>query len=250
MDLGSMLSLGRSLADSFQNVVAANEEGRVDPTGYARALELGRHMETPAPMVQPGPADETAIAGAERRFGHGLPPALRRVYSEVADGGFGPGEGLLPLTMAVAQYEELRSPGMMPRGRTWPDGLLPLVSMAPGWECVDAATGRVIAWDPQELSERSREETFQRSFSERFASVEEWLSDWVTSKTQAETDAEMMAQLMSPDHQVEQAREARASIAAMSLEERRAMGLPDVGWEEVVWGGLGWEEPEEGRRDS
>jgi hypothetical protein len=28
----------------------------------------------------------------------------------------------------------------------------------------------------------------------------------------------------------------------MSTEERRAMGLPDVGWEKVVWGGIGLDE--------
>jgi hypothetical protein len=41
---------------------------------------------------------------------------------------------------------------------------------------------------------------------------------------------------------VEEARKARARIAAMSSEQRRAMGLPDVGWEKVVWGGLGLED--------
>ena len=42
------------------------------------------------------------------------------------------------------------------------------------------------------------------------------------------------------------AREARENIARMSPEERAAMGLPEVGWERVVWGGrrLG-----RGRRD-
>ena len=30
----------------------------------------------------------------------------------------------------------------------------------------------------------------------------------------------------------------------MSIEERRAMGLPDVGWEQVVWGGIGLEPDE------
>ena len=41
------------------------------------------------------------------------------------------------------------------------------------------------------------------------------------------------------------AREARENIARMSPEERAAMGLPEVGWERVVWGGLGWVEDDE-----
>jgi hypothetical protein len=36
----------------------------------------------------------------------------------------------------------------------------------------------------------------------------------------------------------------RARIAAMTPEERAAMGLPAVGWERVVWGGIGLDEDE------
>jgi hypothetical protein len=50
---------------------------------------------------------------------------------------------------------------------------------------------------------------------------------------------------MAPDNQVRQAREARAAIGRMTLEEQRVMGQPDVGWEAVVWGGMGWD-PDEG----
>jgi hypothetical protein len=41
-------------------------------------------------------------------------------------------------------------------------------------------------------------------------------------------------------------------IAAMTAEERAAMGLPEVGWEKVVWGGIGLEEDDDpgGRRTS
>jgi len=245
-DLGGLLTMGRSLADSLRGVVAANQAGRVDDAGFERALELEAAMTTPAPSALPGPASEAWLTAAERATGVRLPATLRRIYREVADGGFGPGEGLLPLTDVAAQYAELRSTGMMPRGRSWPDGLLPLVSMDPGWDCVDTASGRVIAWDPEDLSERSSETVFARSFREIFPSVEAWLTDWVTSRTQAEAQAEMMAHFMSPEYQAKQAREARETLGRMSVEERRAMGLPDVGWEAVVWGGAGWEEPDRG----
>jgi hypothetical protein len=42
-------------------------------------------------------ADEQALARAEQNIGQRLPSFLRSVYSEVGDGGFGPGYGLLPL---------------------------------------------------------------------------------------------------------------------------------------------------------
>jgi hypothetical protein len=245
LDLGGLLAMGRDLGASLRNVVAANQAGRVDQAGHARALELERAMSTPAPSVLPGPAAETVVARAEADLGVALPVALRRVYTEVADGGFGPGPGLLPLMDVVAEYRDLGRPdGRLPRGRSWPAGLLPIVEMDPGFDCCEAATGRIIAWDPEELSEHAGEDRFRRSFREIFPSVEAWLGEWVGSRTQAEQTAALMARVMSNDAQVQMAREARANIAKLSPEERAKMGLPDTGWERVVWGGLGWDEDE------
>jgi hypothetical protein len=56
----------------------------------------------------------------------------------------------------------------------------------------------------------------------------------VGSKTQDEEIQDRIDTTM-----VEEARKARAMIAAMRPEERAAMGLPEVGWESVVWGGIG-----------
>ena len=117
--------------------------------------------------------------------------------------------------------------------------------MDPGFDCCDAATGRIVAWDPEDLTEHAGEERFRRSFRETFPSVEAWLEAWLGSKTQAEQSAELMAHVMSNDVQVRMAREARAKIAGLRPEERAAMGLPEVGWERVVWGGLGWDEDDE-----
>jgi hypothetical protein len=186
LDLGGLLSMGRSLADQLRGVVAANQAGSIDQAGHEAAIDHERRMTTPAGSVLPAPADEATIAAAEGRIGVRLPPSLRRIYAEVADGGFGPGEGLLPLSFVERQLDELRSPGMMPEGRAWPDGLIPLVSMDPGWDCVDASTGRVIAWDPEDLDERVSDGIWARAFREIQPSVEAWLTDWVGSRTQAE----------------------------------------------------------------
>jgi hypothetical protein len=113
-------------------------------------------------------------------------------------------------------------------------GLLPVTEREPGHYCVEVPGGRVLDWDPEDLREHSSEAIWQRSFSEAAPSVEAWLTTWVGSRTQAEEMAEMMAR-----SQVEEARRSRAMIAAMTPEERAAMGLPEVGWERVVWGGLG-----------
>jgi hypothetical protein len=246
LDLGGMLSLGQTLGGMLRNVVAANQEGRVDPASHAVAESLQRQMETPLDDGLPAPADDATLEAVEAVLRLTLPVAMRRVYAEVADGGFGPGFGLLPLARVVKEYGELRRPGMMPRGREWPSDLLPVVSPDPGWDCIEASTGRVVAWDPEELSERSSEARFQASFSEVAPSVEAWLDEWLGRRTHAEERDAMMAEFMSPAYQAKQANEAREAMRRMTLEERRAMGLPDEGWEEVVWGGIGWD-PEAGR---
>jgi hypothetical protein len=222
-------------------VVAANEAGRVDPTPLAAAQGFDRQMTTPAPGILPAPADAAHVAAVEARMGVRLPFALRRVYGDVADGGFGPGEGLLPLAEVARQYEALRASGAMPRGRSWPDGMLPLVSMDPGWDCVEAATGRVIAWDPDELAERSGEAVFARSFRVIRPSVEAWLTDWVGSRTQAEVmDAQMHA--MREDG----GRTHIRALQAMTAEQREAMGL-GPGWEADMAATMGitWPPPGE-----
>jgi hypothetical protein len=242
MDLGGMLSMGRTLGGLLKQSLRAQREGRIDPEAVAMADDIERQMHTPVDDGLPAPADEATVQAAEAVLRVTLPAAMRRVYTEVADGGFGPGYGLLPLARVVREYGVLRQPDMMPRGREWPAGLLPVVSQHPGWDCVEASTGRVVSWDPEDLSERSSEARFQASFQELAPSVEAWLAEWVESPTAEQERDEMMARFQSSDYQVQQAREARAMIRGMSLEERRAMGLPDEGWEEVVWGGIGWPE--------
>ena len=242
MDLGGLLTMGRSLADQLRGVVAANQEGRVDPAGLAAANGVARAMTTPAPSVLPGPADGAWLAQIEARLGVPLPPTLRRVYAEVADGGFGPGEGLLPLAGVAGRYEELRSPGMMPRGRSWPEGLLPLVSMDPGWDCVEAATGLIIAWDPEDLSERSSEAVFARSFREIHPSVEAWLTDWVGSKTQEEVMAAQRASMQANAAYIH-----IRNLQSSSPEQLAQLGLTD-GWEARMAAGMGapWPPPDNG----
>ena len=112
---------------------------------------------------------------------------------------------------------------------------------SPGHFCVNVGTGRVLDWDPEDLRERSNEAAWRRSFSEVASSVEAWLDTWVGGRTQREQLAGEMAR-----SQVAQAREARTQIAAMTPEARAAMGLPEVGWEAVVWGGIGLDRDEGG----
>src|SRR5262245_23166208 len=72
-------------------------------------LLMGRPGSTSNPNVPdplPAPASEAALDAAEARLGTPLPASLRRLYAEIANGGFGPGGGLLPIERAIAAYVE------------------------------------------------------------------------------------------------------------------------------------------------
>ncbi len=241
MDVGQLMQAMRGIQGQLGQVVAANQAGRVDPRGHAMADVLAQTMGAPAPMAAlPAPAGAAAVSATEAALGVAFPPFLRRVYTEIADGGFGPGEGLYSLAGMERRTAELRRGDELPRGRHWPASSIPLAGADPAIDCLDAATGRVVTWDPEGLAERSSEDRFQRSFRQAADTVEEWLRSWLMRPTPEELMAEQVRAA-----NVKAAREARASIGAMTPEQRAKMGLPEVGWEKVVWGGLGLEEDDE-----
>ncbi len=233
---GSGGMLGALLGD-LQRVVDANRAGRPIDAGIAGRVDaMSAALSTDSTTELPPPASPEALDAAERRLGFALPPPLRRVWAEVADGGFGPGGGLVSADRAVHEYLALTALPQGPRDQPWPPELLPVGILDPGYDCIDVRTGRIVAWDPEELTERSGDRAWQASFSEIASSLEAYLDDWVGSRPEHEVMQEQLESSM-----VRQATESRAMIAAMTPEERAAMGLPEVGWEEVVWGGLGLE---------
>jgi hypothetical protein len=94
-------------------------------------------------------ASTTAVEAAEAQVGFNLPALLRRLYTEVGNGGFGPSAGLVGVERGhpdvngrniSALYADLRAQG-------WPEGLLPLCDWGGGaWACVDPDT-RIVTMD-------------------------------------------------------------------------------------------------------
>ena len=144
----------------------------------------------------------------------------------------------------VATTHQLRSGELLPRRRTWPKTLLPLVRLEQGWICVDVATDAVIDWDPEDLTEWANAARFRQSFTERSTSLEAWLGRWAARKTAAdrnkpsakEREARLFARAGSPGQRAIRGRQAAAALAELPA-ERAAMGLPEEGWEEIV---MGW----------
>jgi hypothetical protein len=83
----------------------------------------------------PAPATPSAVTEAEEVIGFPLPPLLRRLYLEVANGGFGPAEGIVGVRGGAPQADwnhlaEIYEEGPDPSGRI-PAGLVPVYD----WGC-------------------------------------------------------------------------------------------------------------------
>jgi hypothetical protein len=87
------------------------------------------------------PATEPELEVAERRLGCPIPPPLRTLYRHVANGGFGPGYGLLGVGSGATDdggltmerlYEEFSLPDPEDPTWQWRPGLLPFCN----WGCV------------------------------------------------------------------------------------------------------------------
>jgi hypothetical protein len=227
MDLGGMLGMIGDLGRDLARVVSANRSGRpLDPEIADRAERLGASITTPVASELPSPADRGALERAEAELGQALPDLLRRVYTEVADGGFGPGRGLLGVEGIATTYRELTADPPAPRGLGWPAGMIPLAHHEPGYICLELPGGRVMDWDPEATSEWQDADGWAASFQELAPDVGTWLGTWVMARTPAEQREDEMIRLRR-----EGLRRHRETVAAMTPEEREAIGLPAEGWE-------------------
>lgn len=182
----------------------------------------------------PEQATAQLVAEAEQRCGLRMPEALVSLYTSVANGGFGPGAGLLGLEKIADFYRGLidQSPG--PGGQAWPQNLLPLTWTNPGHECIDIATGAIVYWDEEELSEGDDDEVWERSFKPEAATLSDWLSRWVDTPTPEDaTQTQLEETVMNG------MRQTLAYWRSMTPEQRTEYGLPETGWEEQMFGHLG-----------
>lgn len=131
----------------------------------ARLPQIDNHLHGPHPDPLPTASSET-IAATELEMGLELPPLLKRVYSEIGNGGFGPGYGLLGIgdqgfpddqgQSASALYLEFRKIAKRcTKTFTWPEGLIPICSLGCAmYECVDTVQGEMVLWEPNLWDDR------------------------------------------------------------------------------------------------
>jgi hypothetical protein len=144
---------------------------------HLAAVAEGIVVALPTPIP---PATMSAVTEAESLLGHPLPGLLRKLYLEIANGGFGPGYGILGLSgghtvepdgTSIDRLHRMRTEGSMPR-----PSLLPVCD----WGCailslVDCADpqGRMWGFDPNPV------EAIEDAFFPQELNFTDWLSLWI-----------------------------------------------------------------------
>jgi hypothetical protein len=121
---------------------------------------------------------EEQLARCEASLGIRLPGLLRRLYSEIGNGGFGPGYGIFPvpngrvtgLLSIVSLYEEFRKPSES-KPWEWPPGLLPICD----WGCLIYSC---VGVSP---SEQPVFTSTEYGVQPTRWTLETWLSDWASN---------------------------------------------------------------------
>jgi len=136
------------------------------PEDLLQALRARAQSDAPSdfpPILRQRPAKALSarkIAKAEATLGFGIPTPIRDVYELVANGGFGPGHGLIglvggvlsDLTMDVVQDYQLRvQQDIDDPAYFWPRGVLPICHWGCAiYSCIDCRVpeATVIRFDP------------------------------------------------------------------------------------------------------
>src|SRR5262249_32902431 len=137
------------------------------------------------------PLSETKIADAEKKLGFQLPPLLRRIFNEVANGGFGDSYGFLGLVGgpvnedgkdATSLYLSYRQPCPDDPHWLWPIGLLPLCHLGCAmYHCVQCTEpdAPIIWFEPNPHVDG---ESWEDSFIPFYPSLADYLQAWLDGK--------------------------------------------------------------------
>lgn len=137
------------------------------------------------------PASEKAVASTESRLGFGLPRTLREVYRNVANGGFGPGYGVMGVEGGFADdmghtvadlYAAYREPDPEDPAWRWPEQFLPFCH----WGCavysvVDCSRSPAPVYFA-DVSVKEIGEPVETILRPHKPSFEDWLRDWLDGR--------------------------------------------------------------------
>lgn len=161
-------------------------------------IRTSRHA-TGEPTWRPqrswSPVTEEELVQAETQLGFVLPSLLRRIYREVANGGFGPGYGLLPLnelppnagsntTSLVAEYQGMRAFSQHDidayfaeeeeKPALWPERVLLLCDWGCNiYSCLDCSSSELP------IFRMDSNENFLVEWAIEAPSLHNWLERWI-----------------------------------------------------------------------
>jgi len=134
------------------------------------------------------PVSARDITEAERQLGFPLPSLLRRIYCEIANGGIGPGYGLLGIAdgarddlghTLVELYQLYHQPDPDDPQWAWPDALVPICHWGCAiYSCIDcrSADAPVLIFDPNGHVDGSG---WADALLPHSTSLVEWMSLWL-----------------------------------------------------------------------
>lgn len=232
VDLGSLLGqIGGGQAAALQGFMGQFADV-MKGFGVVSPMPVGDRATGRDPAPLPPPATAEQVAQAEAALGFALPVAVRSLYLDIANGGFGPGDGLYSLADLAGQYADMTGEPFGPQGQPWPANLLAIAHDDPGEICVDRISGAVIFWGPEEI-EGASDKYWKASFKEEAASVAALFEQWLDKPTAMERMRQSTAEMMR-DPMATHVNNLIESYSRMSPGERATHDLPEDGWEDAV----------------
>ncbi len=170
------------------------------PSDLMASLRARLQSAEPCDSALPGyrgpakPLSKRRLAAAERRLGLALPTAVLDLYGGLANGGFGPGYGLIGLvggvksdvnTDVVEDYRLRLLTDAEDPGYFWPAGVLAVCHWGCGiYSCIGCRTpgAAVVRFDPNPV-----DEDWSIAWGEEADSLTTWLRRWVAGEEMFES---------------------------------------------------------------
>ena len=207
-------------------------------------VKIGGNAEPPD---LPSPASEQQIKAAQEIIGRALPDGVLQLLA-IANGGYGPGQGLYPVEQMAEKYRELTATPFGPSDQLWPGNLLPLFEDSPGWVSIDLDSGEIVYWDPEEIEDGESQADWQRSFKVEQETLDQAMEAWLDAPAAGDQAGMAMSSFMEDYEKrplspvtgwpmmLDAETQARSEIEFLthSPSLRQDFSLPEEGWEEEV----------------
>ncbi|MFL6205117.1 MAG: SMI1/KNR4 family protein [Acidimicrobiales bacterium] len=154
-----------------------------------RLIELPFVRERPGDRPPPPlpPCTDADVDRAESALGVKFPALLRRLYTEVGEGGFGPGAGIFGLEGLESEYQSYAVElALEQEFGAWPAALVPLCQLDQTLiACIDCSdpAGPIVGFEVDDL-DWDELAGFEDAFQPRSPSLQQWLEAWLDGEAQ------------------------------------------------------------------